>query len=435
MKSSNPLYRVGALAVIGLWASGATALEPAPQASVEPSRPARPLIAERPPSPDAGWLGIQLAPVPAALASHLQLDQTGVMVRNVFRDSPADKAGLERYDVIVTVDGRNVDRGIEMFSQHIHSTRPGDRLKLLLYRGGQRHEVTVPLAAVPRVLDDRNLKYQDDPDVAQRRMFGLRGKILRPGPEGWVLDDLGELPDWLEFEGFFERDAGRQDRPEGSADELEEGRRVDATGQVLHVRKQADGSVEVRRYRSGEPQEQVESRTYADMSELRRADPEAAELLGSAQRPGPGGRAYDGPGWQRYQDSMKDYQEALRDYMKRYREDFRRGAPQPPQPPQWRDWSDRLQPGPWRPHAPRAPGQPPEPPALPTPPSAPQAPAPSQEMRVPEARFEANPDGSITVHVQDGPNQLTTTFPNERAFRQEAPELHERYRATLQHVR
>jgi len=56
-----------------------------------------------------GWASS--LPGTRALAAQLRLGSVGVMVQNVFKDSPADRAGLERYDVIFDVDGKEVERG------------------------------------------------------------------------------------------------------------------------------------------------------------------------------------------------------------------------------------------------------------------------------------------------------------------------------------
>jgi hypothetical protein len=385
------------------------------------------VIARHQPDSQAGWLGVQLAPVPAAVASQLRLDQNGVMIRNIFEDSPADEAKLERYDVIVAVDEQQVEGGMEKFTRLVQSRKPGDQLKLTLYRGGQKTEATVTLASTPRRLDEGALKYEDDPDVAERRMFGLRGKILRPGPQGWILDDLGELPDLPEFEGWFERD------PKG--DDIEESR-VDAKGETIHVRKNRDGSIEVRRHRRGTPLEQIEPKVYDNLDQLREEDPEAAELLESTTRPA-GRDDEPGDGWRRdlkkheddvrgYQESMRQYQDALRDYMKRFRHRGDPGMPEPPDAPKWREWRERLMPGPGSPSDRLMPA-----PGSPFTPPAPLRPA----EPLPEARFELHPDGSITANVDDGPTQLNLTFPDEKAFEEQAPKLYERYRRSLERTR
>ena len=56
------------------------------------------------------WLGLQGAPLDSAvLRTHLQLaDGVGIVVENVVKDSPAEKAGLRRHDVLIAVNGEQV---------------------------------------------------------------------------------------------------------------------------------------------------------------------------------------------------------------------------------------------------------------------------------------------------------------------------------------
>jgi len=54
---------------------------------------------------DPAWLGVRLGPIPEALAAHLK-DARGAIVDDVVQGSPAEKAGLKRFDMIVAVGGR-----------------------------------------------------------------------------------------------------------------------------------------------------------------------------------------------------------------------------------------------------------------------------------------------------------------------------------------
>ncbi len=417
------------------------------------------LIAEEPDESDGAWLGVQLAPVPAAVASQLKLDNAGVMVRNIFKDSPADKAGLERYDVIVRVDDQKVEDGAKTFSKYIKDRKAGDTVKLVFIRGGQEKTAGVTLGETPQAMNDRDLKYKDDPDISSRRMFGLRGKILRPGPNGWIMDDLGELPDLQHFEQFFEHPSRwvehspRASEKEGSGD-LQEGRRVDKSGRVLQVRKMKDGSVEVSRYDSGTPADKIEVKKYKNMDELRQQDPEAAKMLGASSRPaeeldrlhGRMGRMQNGmrdnnEGMQRYQDEMRDYQNALRDYIRRYRQEGTSPMPAPPPPPKWREWGERF----FRPEGPGA--MPPQMPCRPEkaeprekcptePPPCKMAPSCKMKQHAkPQATFEVHPDGSITATVDKDGTRLILSFQNEQGMQNQAPKLYERYKETLKSLK
>jgi serine protease Do len=55
------------------------------------------------------WVGVQVQEIPAALAESLDLDSTsGVIVATVDRGSPAEKAGIQRGDVIRKIGDNNI---------------------------------------------------------------------------------------------------------------------------------------------------------------------------------------------------------------------------------------------------------------------------------------------------------------------------------------
>ncbi|HYO25462.1 MAG TPA: PDZ domain-containing protein [Lacipirellulaceae bacterium] len=62
------------------------------------------------PAPPAYWLGIHGQPLDSAvLRTHLQLaDGVGVVVEEIVPDSPAEKAGLRRHDILLDVGGEQI---------------------------------------------------------------------------------------------------------------------------------------------------------------------------------------------------------------------------------------------------------------------------------------------------------------------------------------
>src|SRR5690606_12222307 len=103
--------------------------------------------------PDSAWLGVQLSPVPAALAHHLNLADNGVMIANIFEGSPADQSGLDRYDIVIRADGEPAPGGVEAvqrFSEIVRDKKPGDTLELTVIRRGQEAAFTVQLGEPPR---------------------------------------------------------------------------------------------------------------------------------------------------------------------------------------------------------------------------------------------------------------------------------------------
>ena len=91
-----------------------------------------------------GHLGISFQPLTKDLAGGFGLDEAqGVLVAEVFENSPADEAGLREGDVILEIDGRPVKNQFG-FRSHI-ATSPGSTVNLLIHRDGKPMEMEVEL--------------------------------------------------------------------------------------------------------------------------------------------------------------------------------------------------------------------------------------------------------------------------------------------------
>jgi membrane-associated protease RseP (regulator of RpoE activity) len=133
------------------------------------------------PAKGPGFLGVGFAEVDPSLAAHLELQEgTGVLVGNVWKDSPAAKAGIEKNDVIVSVDGQNLEgaRGILRLLAEKHS---GDAVKIEVIHKGQKRTVDTVLADRPPELGRRT--------GSSRFPFGHpglsnRGRVTIERPDG-----------------------------------------------------------------------------------------------------------------------------------------------------------------------------------------------------------------------------------------------------------
>ena len=102
--------------------------------------------ADRPerPKPSA-FLGVSVAPLSEEEARKLGLaEPTGVVVERVGKDSPAEKAGLKKGDVILEADGVVIDEPRRL-KDVIASHMPGDVIEILLLRDGKETTVEVTL--------------------------------------------------------------------------------------------------------------------------------------------------------------------------------------------------------------------------------------------------------------------------------------------------
>jgi S1-C subfamily serine protease len=99
-----------------------------------------------------GQLGVTIQPVTSELARGLGLDGlSGALVSSVTEGSAAAKAGVERGDVIVSLDGRPVADGNELRNL-VAGTAPGSRVTLGVLRDGSEKQLGVTLGELtPKV--------------------------------------------------------------------------------------------------------------------------------------------------------------------------------------------------------------------------------------------------------------------------------------------
>ena len=92
-----------------------------------------------------GHLGVMIQGVDPDMAKQFGLSQGGgALVGDVTPGSPAAKAGIERGDVILELNGKPVS-GPDELSVRISETPPGTPVHLKVYRNGQSRDVTVTL--------------------------------------------------------------------------------------------------------------------------------------------------------------------------------------------------------------------------------------------------------------------------------------------------
>ncbi len=90
-------------------------------------------------------LGVYVREMNPDLAKSLEVDQnSGLVVTEVIEDSAAEKAGLERYDVITEFDGEKVDKAND-FRNKIAMKKPDTEVELKIIRNGKEKTITAKL--------------------------------------------------------------------------------------------------------------------------------------------------------------------------------------------------------------------------------------------------------------------------------------------------
>ena len=96
-----------------------------------------------------GWLGVSAVDINQRIMTALNLEtREGVLLTAIFKNGPADIAGLLQGDVVVAIDGEPTTSMVSAI-QEFANRRPGDVLTLDILRGKERLTLQAVLSAAP----------------------------------------------------------------------------------------------------------------------------------------------------------------------------------------------------------------------------------------------------------------------------------------------
>jgi len=111
-----------------------------------------------------GWLGVQIQNLTPDMAASLGVGNAkGAIVAGVVDDSPAAKAGFKQGDVIVSLNGADIDDNRDL-TRKVAGLRAGQRADFSVLREGQKRQI----AAVIAKRDDQQLASADRPATPNR---------------------------------------------------------------------------------------------------------------------------------------------------------------------------------------------------------------------------------------------------------------------------
>jgi len=173
-----------------IWAAAVLAVGPVTVRAEDPVKKPAPSTTKQ------AYLGIDLEPLPHALASQLPgvlPKGQGVLIGFVEKDSPADKAGVRADDVLLSFYKQDVYSPDQLIKL-VRETKPGTKVAVGLVRGGQATSADVTVGERERTAAslDRPFGFRMIPDEQFRKFFenGLgRGNV----PSGWESFDAVKL--------------------------------------------------------------------------------------------------------------------------------------------------------------------------------------------------------------------------------------------------
>ena len=125
-------------------------------------------------NPGKYWIGATISILPEILVSQMPInDDEGVLIEYIVPDSPADKAGLKRFDVLHSLDGRVLSNAYDVskFVQEIGAKK----VKVEYYRKGKLESAEIEITERPSVETITGSK------LLKRALPDKKFQVVRPG--------------------------------------------------------------------------------------------------------------------------------------------------------------------------------------------------------------------------------------------------------------
>jgi serine protease Do len=134
-----------------------------------------------------GRIGVGVQDVNAQLAQSFGLDRPrGALVSAVEEDSPAANAGVKAGDVILSVNGHDIDR-VGTLPTEIAKMKPGSKADLVVWRDGKERTIGVRVDEMPQKEQTRTADRRDKADETER--LGIAVRPLTPEEKKQVETD------------------------------------------------------------------------------------------------------------------------------------------------------------------------------------------------------------------------------------------------------
>ena len=117
-----------------------------------------------------GWLGVEIKEIDSAIQKQFGLpDKEGALVNNVLKNSPAEKAGLMRGDVIRNFDEKKITNPQEL-QEIVAHTAPNKKVKVEIIREQKTKIIELTLAEMPTKIEE----VATVPEEKKEEWWGMR---------------------------------------------------------------------------------------------------------------------------------------------------------------------------------------------------------------------------------------------------------------------
>ncbi len=117
-----------------------------------------------------GWLGVAIQDLTNEMAEYYGLkDRKGVLVADVFKGDPADKAGIQAKDIILEVNDQKIETSRQLTAM-IAGLKVGETARVEVFRNGKNKTFAVKLAK----RSDEKLAGREAPQKSEEEELGIR---------------------------------------------------------------------------------------------------------------------------------------------------------------------------------------------------------------------------------------------------------------------
>jgi serine protease Do len=127
-----------------------------------------------------GWFGVNIQALTPELAKEFKVkDEKGVLIADVVSGGPAEEAGIQRGDVIIEFDGKEV-RDTSHLKNMVANTSPGKTVAVKLSRNGEIKTVRATMKELPDKLQAAKMENQLRGVTVQNLTPEIRGQLNLP---------------------------------------------------------------------------------------------------------------------------------------------------------------------------------------------------------------------------------------------------------------
>jgi len=166
------------------------------------------------------FLGVRVQEVTKELQEARDLPTSkGALVNSVEPGSPADQAGLKRWDLIIELDRATIDQPTDLIRK-VRSMDPGEQVSIVVMRDGERQSFPITLTTRPKndtpgtttMPDFRGTRFNNSGNL-QGQIDRLEQELSQLREQDQRLErEISDLRNSIQSQGRDQDDRGNNDR-------------------------------------------------------------------------------------------------------------------------------------------------------------------------------------------------------------------------------